>query len=49
MATTEILQLGNPGLRQKSALVLEPDGPRVRSLSADLQDTLSQAAGSSVS
>jgi peptide deformylase len=40
MAVAEILQLGNPVLRQESALVPEPDAPRVRSLSADLQDTL---------
>ena len=40
MALADILQLGNPALRRRSALVLEPDGPAVRSLAVDLQDTL---------
>jgi peptide deformylase len=40
MPVADILQLGNPALRRKSGLVLEPDGLAVRSLSADLQDTL---------
>jgi peptide deformylase len=40
MAVADILQLGNPGLRRTSAVVREPDGPGVRSLSLDLQDTL---------
>lgn len=40
MAIAEILQLGNPGLRQRAAAVAEPDGPGVRTLATDLQDTL---------
>jgi peptide deformylase len=40
MAIAEILQLGNPELRRPSAAVSEPDGPGVRVLSTNLQDTL---------
>lgn len=40
MAVVDILQLGNPRLRQPAARVAEPDAPGVRSLAADLRDTL---------
>ena len=40
MAILDILQLGNPALRQASARVAEPDGPGVRTLSGNLRDTL---------
>ena len=40
MPIAPILQLGNPRLREPSAIVVEPDGPGVRSLAADLLDTL---------
>ena len=40
MAVVDILQLGNPTLRAPSAVVAEPDGPDVRSLSTDLRETL---------
>jgi len=40
MAILDILQLGNPRLRTPSAPVAEPDGPTVRRLHTDLQDTL---------
>jgi peptide deformylase len=40
MAVADILQLGNPGLRQRAAAVGEPDALAVRTLAGDLQDTL---------
>jgi peptide deformylase len=40
MAVADILQLGNPGLRQRAAAVAEPDALAVRTLAGDLQDTL---------
>jgi peptide deformylase len=40
MPVHDILQLGNPALRQPSARVAEPDAPAVRALSTDLRDTL---------
>jgi peptide deformylase len=40
MAVAEILQLGNPALRQRSDPVAEPDGPGVRGLAVDLRETL---------
>jgi peptide deformylase len=40
MAIADILQLGNPLLRARSAEVAEPDGAGVQSLATDLRDTL---------
>ena len=40
MAVLEILQLGNPALRLPSSPVREPDAAGVRTLAADLRDTL---------
>jgi len=40
MPVKDILQLGNPVLRQASARVSEPDGSAVRALSGNLRDTL---------
>ena len=40
MAISEVLQLGNPKLREVSTPVAEPDGPPVRTLATDLRDTL---------
>ena len=40
MALREILQLGNPLLRQKAAPVADPSDPAVRDLAQDLSDTL---------
>lgn len=40
MATREVLQLGNPVLREVCAPVEEPSSPEVATVVADLQDTL---------
>jgi peptide deformylase len=40
MTERRILQLGDPGLREVSAPVLEPDAEAVGQLAADLRDTL---------
>ena len=40
MAIKEILQLGNPGLREVAARVVDPAAPEIRLLVADLADTL---------
>ncbi len=40
MPVMPILQLGNPALRDRSALVAEPDSPTTRTLAGDLRDTL---------
>jgi len=42
MPVAEILQLGNPVLRQVSSDVKEPDGSAVRDLAVNLRDTLSE-------
>src|SRR5712672_667810 len=40
MAVKTILQLGNPGLREVAARVVDPAAPEIRSLVADLANTL---------
>ena len=40
MAVKSILQLGNPGLREVAARVVDPAAPEIRVLVADLTDTL---------
>ena len=40
MAVRTILQLGDPGLREAAARVEDPGAPEIRSLVADLADTL---------
>jgi peptide deformylase len=40
MAVRTILQLGDPGLREAAAPVLDPDVTEIRSVVADLADTL---------
>jgi peptide deformylase len=40
MPIREILQLGNPVLREKAAPVADPGAPEIRALAQDLSDTL---------
>ena len=40
MAVRTVLQLGDPGLREVAARVADPSAPEIRSLIADLTDTL---------
>ena len=40
MAVRTVLQLGDPGLREVAARVADPSAPEIRSLVADLTDTL---------
>lgn len=40
MSMREILQLGNPALREQSVIVTEPDSNEISGLSRDLRDTL---------